>query len=91
MDLKETDILGADIAGHWYYRSKAKAMMCLLDGFKPGIVLDVGVGPALFESSDCLLYINKWIALSLYWTILREVFRYSSGWRAVDNGTTRFL
>jgi SAM-dependent methyltransferase len=49
MDLKETDILGADIAGHWYYRSKAKAMMCLLDGFKPGIVLDVGAGSGFFS------------------------------------------
>ena len=26
MDLKEEDILGADIGRHWYYRSKAAAL-----------------------------------------------------------------
>ena len=49
MDLKETDILGEDIAGHWYYRSKAKAMMSQLDEYKPSKVLDVGAGSGFFS------------------------------------------
>lgn len=49
MDLKEIDILGADIEKHWYYRSKARAMMCLLDAVKPSMVLDVGAGSGFFS------------------------------------------
>ena len=48
MDLKEKDILGADIADHWYYRSKAKAMMRLLDAYIPSKILDVGAGSGFF-------------------------------------------
>jgi SAM-dependent methyltransferase len=49
MDLKETDILGADIENHWYYQSKAKAMIRLLEGTSPQIVLDVGAGSGFFS------------------------------------------
>lgn len=49
MDLKETDILGADIGRHWYYRSKANAMARLLSGISPSIVLDVGAGSGFFS------------------------------------------
>lgn len=49
MDLKETDILGADIGHHWYYRSKAKAMARLLSGASPSIILDVGAGSGFFS------------------------------------------
>ena len=49
MDLKETDILGADIGQHWYYRSKANAMGRLLSGAPPSIILDVGAGSGFFS------------------------------------------
>lgn len=49
MDLKETDILGADIEHHWYYSSKAKAMMRLLRGTVPSRILDVGAGSGFFS------------------------------------------
>lgn len=49
MDLKEIDILGSDIDTHWYYRSKANAMMRLLDAVNPSMVLDVGAGSGFFS------------------------------------------
>lgn len=49
MDLKEVDILGADIEKHWYYRSKAKAMMRMLDATVPSKILDVGAGSGFFS------------------------------------------
>lgn len=49
MDLKETDILGDAIADHWYYRSKAAAMMRLLRGKAPKVILDVGAGSGFFS------------------------------------------
>ncbi|WP_153098807.1 class I SAM-dependent methyltransferase [Paraburkholderia hayleyella] len=49
MDLKETDILGADIGKHWYYRSKARAMEHLLGDVTPSIILDVGAGSGFFS------------------------------------------
>lgn len=49
MDLKEAEILGGDVAGHWYYRSKAAAMLRLLGGRAPRVVLDVGAGSAFFS------------------------------------------
>ena len=49
MDLKETDILGDDIASHWYYQSKAKAMTRMLSGVQPSIILDVGAGSGFFS------------------------------------------
>lgn len=49
MDLKETDILGANIEQHWYYRSKANAMVRLLSGVSPLVILDVGAGSGFFS------------------------------------------
>jgi SAM-dependent methyltransferase len=49
VDLKETDILGADIEQHWYYFSKAKAMLGFLEGSKYGSILDVGAGSGFFS------------------------------------------
>jgi 2-polyprenyl-3-methyl-5-hydroxy-6-metoxy-1,4-benzoquinol methylase len=49
MDLKETDILGDNIAHHWYYRSKAKAITRLLAKTEPATILDVGAGSGFFS------------------------------------------
>jgi SAM-dependent methyltransferase len=49
MDLKETDILGEGISKHWYYRSKAKAMMKMLGAHRPLSILDVGAGSGFFS------------------------------------------
>lgn len=49
MDLKETDILGDDIAQHWYYRTKAMAMIRLLSKTRPSTILDVGAGSGFFS------------------------------------------
>ncbi|WP_347904600.1 methyltransferase domain-containing protein [Pseudomonas purpurea] len=49
MDLKETDILGDGIAQHWYYRSKAAAMIRMLDGYVATSLLDVGAGSGFFS------------------------------------------
>lgn len=49
MDLKETDILGDVIADHWYYRSKAAAMLKLLAIRSPTVILDVGAGSGFFS------------------------------------------
>jgi len=49
MDLKEIDILGSEITHHWYYRSKAAAMMSLVDISEPAIILDVGAGSGFFS------------------------------------------
>ena len=49
MDLKEGNILGSSIHGHWYYHSKAKAMVKLLKGVQPRKILDVGSGSAFFS------------------------------------------
>jgi SAM-dependent methyltransferase len=49
MDLKEEDILGADIAQHWYYRSKAAALRHAVAGIKPQRLLDVGAGSGFFS------------------------------------------
>ena len=44
MDLKEEDILGADIGRHWYYRSKAAALRRMVGGLAPRRILDIGAG-----------------------------------------------
>jgi len=49
MDLKESDILGADIGRHWYYRSKARAIAQTLAGFEAQRILDVGAGSGFFS------------------------------------------
>lgn len=49
MDLKETDILGDNIGTHWYYKSKSNAMMRLLSGTSPSVILDIGAGSGFFS------------------------------------------
>ncbi len=49
MDLKEEDILGADIGQHWYYRSKAAALRRAVSGIAPQRLLDVGAGSGFFS------------------------------------------
>lgn len=49
MDLKEEDILGADIGRHWYYRSKAAALRRSVRGLAPRRILDVGAGSGFFS------------------------------------------
>ena len=49
MDLKEEDILGADIGRHWYYRSKAAALHRMVEGLAPRRLLDVGAGSGFFS------------------------------------------
>ena len=49
MDLKETEILGNTIDKHWYYRSKAAAMLRLLRDCEPNTILDVGAGSGFFS------------------------------------------
>jgi 2-polyprenyl-3-methyl-5-hydroxy-6-metoxy-1,4-benzoquinol methylase len=49
MDLKEEDILGADIGRHWYYRSKAAALRRAVGRLHPKRLLDVGAGSGFFS------------------------------------------
>ena len=49
MDLKEEDILGADIGRHWYYRSKAAALRRMVGPLGPRRILDVGAGSGFFS------------------------------------------
>ena len=49
MDLKEEDILGADIGRHWYYRSKAAALRRMVGGLGARRILDIGAGSGFFS------------------------------------------
>jgi SAM-dependent methyltransferase len=49
MDLKESDILGAGVSDHWYYRSKAEAISRLLCNVQPKSILDIGAGSGFFS------------------------------------------
>ena len=49
MDLKEEDILGEKIQGHWYYLSKGKALKKFIGDIKVSEVLDVGAGSGIFS------------------------------------------
>jgi SAM-dependent methyltransferase len=49
MDLKEEDILGADIGRHWYYRAKAAALRRAVGDLSPRRILDVGAGSGFFS------------------------------------------
>jgi SAM-dependent methyltransferase len=49
MDVKEQDILGDRIGEHWYYVSKAAALLQFLDGCACREVLDVGAGSGFFS------------------------------------------
>ena len=50
MDLKESGIIGGSISQHWYFQSKAKAMMKLLRDRQISTILDVGAGSAFFSN-----------------------------------------
>jgi SAM-dependent methyltransferase len=50
MDLKEVGLLGTgQEEGHWYYASKARAVMQALGDRQPGQILDVGAGSGFFS------------------------------------------
>jgi SAM-dependent methyltransferase len=49
MDLKEEDILGADIGRHWYYRSKAAALRRMVRSLGARRILDIGAGSGFFS------------------------------------------
>lgn len=49
MDLKESDILGDDVAKHWYYIAKSRAMKDILHDVQAKTVLDVGAGSGYFS------------------------------------------
>jgi len=48
MDVKEQELLGPAIDGHWYYRAKSAAMLRLLRGQAIRRVLDIGAGSGFF-------------------------------------------
>lgn len=72
MDLKEEDILGDAIAHHWYYKSKASAMLRLVSDNENKVILDIGAGSGFFtkylmsntsaEEGICvdISYPNEW-------------------------------
>jgi SAM-dependent methyltransferase len=49
MDIKELALVGDDPAQHWYYRSKAAALVRCLGGRRFSRVLDVGAGSGFFS------------------------------------------
>jgi hypothetical protein len=49
MDVKELDIFGADVASHWYYVAKGRALRSLVAGAPADAVLDVGAGSGVFS------------------------------------------
>jgi SAM-dependent methyltransferase len=50
VDLKEVRLLGPGAEeGHWYYASKARALMQALGGRQPERILDVGAGSGFFS------------------------------------------
>ena len=49
MDLKEEEILGDQIASHWYYAAKGRALLRDLAGRQPASILDIGAGSGFFS------------------------------------------
>ena len=49
MDLKESGTLAGDPADHWYFASKARAVVRTLGRSVPRVVLDVGAGAGFFS------------------------------------------
>jgi 2-polyprenyl-3-methyl-5-hydroxy-6-metoxy-1,4-benzoquinol methylase len=49
MDLKEENALGDNVADHWYYRAKLRAVLRALDGASVNNILDVGAGSGFFS------------------------------------------
>jgi SAM-dependent methyltransferase len=72
MDLKEENILGDGISGHWYYKSKASALLRLVGNGGYKVILDIGAGSGFFtkyllintsaEKGICIdiSYPNEW-------------------------------
>ena len=48
MDLKEENILGTTVEEHWYYKSKASALLRLVSNKKNKVILDIGSGSGFF-------------------------------------------
>lgn len=57
MDVKEIDILGDTIDNHWYYKSKAKALLHFVGHENISTILDIGAGSGFF-SKYLLTYSN---------------------------------
>jgi SAM-dependent methyltransferase len=51
LDLKEVDLLGDGIERHWYYQSKRRALLRLIQGTSANRVLDVGAGSGYFSKA----------------------------------------
>lgn len=49
MDIKELDVLGDAVEGHWYYRSKARALEQITGNLPCERILDVGAGSGFFS------------------------------------------
>jgi len=49
VDLKEEDILGDSVSEHWYYRSKASALLSYVKHLDPQSILDIGAGSGFFS------------------------------------------
>ncbi len=49
MDVKEEGLIHGDIGSHWYYKSKAKAVLKMLKGISFSSLLDVGAGSGFFS------------------------------------------
>ena len=49
MDVKEASILGDNAGRHWYYASKGRALLQLLEGLSVDTVLDIGAGSGVFS------------------------------------------
>jgi SAM-dependent methyltransferase len=49
MDVKEEDILGPELARHWYYVSKGRALLSFLRHVRGVSLLDVGAGSGIFS------------------------------------------
>ena len=48
MDAKEEQLLGAEVARHWYYVSKGRALRSFLGDVRGTTLLDVGAGSGVF-------------------------------------------
>jgi hypothetical protein len=55
MDLKETSILGDAIPTHWYQKSKAQALLRVVQGERHVALLEVGSGSAFLAKRVPLL------------------------------------
>lgn len=49
MDLKESDLISEDVDNHWYYFSKANALVDYIGKTNHGSVLDIGSGSGFFS------------------------------------------